>query len=110
MKNEKSAQRGSFRAGHPADIRGGYPDPKLRSGPSKSLKNKHLGADIHDPKARTSTTPRDLAKLRPGKLWAELSFPKMMLPGKRYEGDIREGGVHEVVSVPLDICLDVSHL
>ena len=29
------------------------------SGPSKPLKNKHFGADIHDPKARTSTTLRD---------------------------------------------------
>ena len=27
----------------------GYPDPKLRSGRSKSWKNKRLGADIHDP-------------------------------------------------------------
>ena len=31
----------------------GYPDRKLRSGRPKSWKNKHLGADIHDPKART---------------------------------------------------------
>ena len=53
----------------------GYPDPKLRSGQSKSWKNKHLGADIHDPKARTSTTLRDSQKLRSGKLWAEFSFP-----------------------------------
>ena len=54
----------------------GYPDPKLRSGSSKCWKNKHLGTDIHDPKARTSMTPRDLQKLRSEKLWAELSFPK----------------------------------
>ena len=53
----------------------GYPDPKLRSGPSKSWKNKHLGVDIHDPKARTSTTLRDFQKLRPEKLRAEFSFP-----------------------------------
>ena len=46
----------------------GYPDPKLRSGRPKSWKNKHLGADIHDPKARTSTTLRDLQKLRSEKL------------------------------------------
>ena len=39
-------------------------------------KNKHLGADIHDPKARTSTTLRDFQKLRSEKLWAEFSFPK----------------------------------
>ena len=54
----------------------GYPGPKLRSGWSKSWKNKHLGADIHDPKARTSTTLRDFRKLRSEKLWAEFSFPK----------------------------------
>ena len=42
----------------------GYPGPKLRSGHSKSWKNKHLGADIHDPKARTSRTLRDFHKLR----------------------------------------------
>ena len=50
----------------------GYPGPKLRSGQSKSWKkNKHLGADIHDPKARTSTSLRDFQKLRSEKLWAE---------------------------------------
>ena len=53
----------------------GYPSPKLRSGHSKSWKNKHLGADIHDPKERTSTTLRDSQKLRSEKLWAEFSFP-----------------------------------
>ena len=53
----------------------GYPDPKLRSGQSKSWKNKHLGADIHDPKARTSMTLREFQKLRSEKLWAEFSFP-----------------------------------
>ena len=53
----------------------GYPDPKLRSGQSKSWINKHFGADIHDPKARTSMTLRDFQKLRSEKLWAEISFP-----------------------------------
>ena len=52
----------------------GYPDPKLRSGWPKSWKNKHLGADIHDPKAQTSTTLRDLQKLWSEKLWAEFPF------------------------------------
>ena len=42
----------------------GYPGQKLRSGQSKSWKNKHLGADIHDRKARTSRTLRDFQKLR----------------------------------------------
>ena len=54
----------------------GYPGPKLRSGRSESWKNKHLGADTHDPKARTSTTLRDFQKLRSEKLRAEFSFPK----------------------------------
>ena len=53
----------------------GYPGPRLRSRQSKSWKNKHFGADIHDPKARTSTTLRDFQKLRSEKLWAEFSFP-----------------------------------
>ena len=53
----------------------GYPGQKLRSGRSKPWKNKHLGADIHDPKARTSTTLAYFQKLRSEKLWAELSFP-----------------------------------
>ena len=57
----------------------GYPGPNLRSGPSKSWKNKHFGADIHDSKARTSTTPRDFQKLRSEKLWAEFSFPNSEL-------------------------------
>ena len=38
-------------------------------------KNKHFGADIHDPKARTSTTLRDFQKFRSEKLWANFSFP-----------------------------------
>ena len=54
----------------------GYPGPKLRSGRPKSWKNKHFGADIHDPKARTSMTLRDFQKLRSEKLWAEFSLPK----------------------------------
>ena len=53
----------------------GHPGPKLRSGRSKLWKNKHMGADIHDPKARTSTTLRDFQKLRSKKLRAEFSFP-----------------------------------
>ena len=53
----------------------GCPGPKLRSGRSKSWKHKHFGADIPDPKARPSTTPRDFQKLWSEKLWAEFSFP-----------------------------------
>ena len=54
----------------------GHPGPKLRSGRSKSWKkNKHFGADIQDPKARTSIALRGFQKLRSEKLWAEFSFP-----------------------------------
>ena len=67
----------------------GYPDPELRSGCSKSWKNKHLGADIHDPKARTSTTLRDSWKLRSEKLWAEFRSLKNILENK-YKIDIPE--------------------
>ena len=56
---------GQISRGHPGVIRADIPAQNFGSGPSKSWKkNKHLGADIHDPKARTSTTPRDLQKLR----------------------------------------------
>ena len=40
-------------------------------------KNKHFGADIHDPKARTSMTPGGFKKLRSEKLRAEFSFPSV---------------------------------
>ena len=80
FKNEKSAQRGSFWRRHPADIRGlmiaRISRPKTSVRAVELLeKNKHFGADIHDPKARTSTTLRGFQKLRSEKLWAEFSFP-----------------------------------
>ena len=54
---------------------------ELRSRPSEPWRNKHIGADIHDPKARTSTILRDFQKLRSEKLWAEFPFPlKVSLP------------------------------
>ena len=61
FKSEISAQRGE---GYPADIRGSFARisrPKSSVRALKILENKHLGADIHDPKARTSKT----ALLRP---------------------------------------------
>ena len=68
LKNEKSAQRGSFWDGHPADIRGSFARiswPKTSVWAVQILeKNQHFGADIHDPKARTSTTLRGFQKLR----------------------------------------------
>ena len=78
--NENSAQRVSFWDGYPADIRGSFARifrPKTSVRALKILENKHLGADIHDPKARTSTTLRDFRKLRSEKLWAEFSFPNI---------------------------------
>ena len=35
----------------------GSPGSKISGRPSKPWKNKHLGADIHDPNTRTSVTP-----------------------------------------------------
>ena len=55
----------------------GHPGSFVRiSRPRTSEKqNKHLGADIHNLKAQTSTTARDLQGLWSEKLWAEFSFP-----------------------------------
>ena len=75
IKNEKSAQRGTDIPRTSGGHSSGYPGPKLRSGHSKCWKNKHLGADLHAPKVRTSTTPRDFQNPRSEKLWAEFSFP-----------------------------------
>ena len=72
---------GQLLPGHLGVIRADIPAQHFGSGRSKSFKNKHLGADIHDPKVRTSTTLRDFQKLRSAKLWAEFSFPS--LPHKR---------------------------
>ena len=83
VKNGQSAQRGSFWDGYPADIRGSFARisrPKTSVRALKILENKHLGADIHDPKARTSTTLRDFQKLRSEKLWAGFSFPMFFSP------------------------------
>ena len=68
VRNEKAAQRVSFGAGYPADVHADIPadvrGQELRSGPRKAGKNKHFGADIHDPKARTSMTARVFFLLR----------------------------------------------
>ena len=72
----------------------GYPGPKLRSGRSKPWKiNKHLGADIHDPKARTSTTLRDVQKLRSEKLWAEFSIPSIVVLVAPYCAILRDSAI-----------------
>ena len=89
----------------------GYPGPRLRSGRSKYWKkNKHLGADIHDPKARTSMTLRDLQKLRSEKLWAEFHFPTHLIRRGHSGLEILrdcEKWVHcqEVSSVTLQHCI-----
>ena len=57
----------------------GYPGPKLRSGRSKSWKTSISGADIHDPKARTSTTLRGFQKLR-----SEMSGRRMSGTSRRF--------------------------
>ena len=42
---------------HLGGIRAGFPAQNFGQGGQNPGKNKHFGADIHDPKARTSTTP-----------------------------------------------------
>ena len=66
IKNEKAAQRVSFVAGYSADVHADIPadvwGAKTSVKPSKSWKNKHFGADVHDPEARTSMTPEGFKK------------------------------------------------
>ena len=64
---------------------------KLRSVRSKSWINKHSGADIHDPKALTSTTLRAFQKLWSEKPWAEVSFPTVFPVQKSKD----QGSVHQ---------------
>ena len=48
--------------------------------------NKHFDANIHDPNARTSMTPRRAKKLRAEKLRVDVSFPRyIQLFGTSYE-------------------------
>ena len=47
---------------------GRRPGAKTSVRPSKSWKNMRFGADVHDPKARTSMTPGRLKKLQSEKL------------------------------------------
>ena len=82
FRNEKAAQRGSFRAGHPTEIRGSFarisqPQTSVRA--LKILEKQSFGrgypwpegADIHDPKGFPN-------KLRSEKLRAEFSFPRLI--------------------------------
>ena len=57
--NEKAAQRVSFWAAYPADVYADIPADVRGQNFGQALKilekkNKHFGADVHDPKARTS--------------------------------------------------------
>ena len=52
----KSKFWGRISRGRPHGYPGGRPGAKTSVRPLKSLKNKHFGVDIHDPKARTSMT------------------------------------------------------
>ena len=71
----KSEFWGRISGGRPRGYPGGRPGAKTSVKPSKSWKNKHFGADVHDPKARTSMTRGGSKKLRSEKLRAEFSFP-----------------------------------
>ena len=88
---------GRISRGHPGVIRADIPAQNFGQGTQNHGKtNKHLGADIHDPKARTSTILiRDFQKLRSEKLWAEFSFPIVLVSGvvpanQTEESEIRE--------------------
>ena len=52
----KNKSWGRISRGRQRGYPGGRPGAKTSVRPSKSWKNKHFGADIHDPKARTSMT------------------------------------------------------
>ena len=98
IRNEEAAQRVSLGAGYPRmsmRISRGRPGATDLVRPSKSWKNKHFGADVHDPKARTSTTPGGFKKLRSEKLRAEVPFP-------------REGGSFFTSSLELSYCIHLE--
>ena len=47
----------------------------LGQGPRNPGKTSISAREIHDPKMRTSTSPRDFQKLRSERFWAEFLFP-----------------------------------
>ena len=61
-KQPKEKVSGRISRGGPRVIRADVPGQKLPAGLRNPGKNKHLGADIHDPNARTSMTPRGVQK------------------------------------------------
>ena len=60
--NPKSKFWGRISCGRPRGYPGGRPGAKTSVRHSKSWNNKHFGADVHDPKARTSMTPGGFKK------------------------------------------------
>ena len=56
----------------------GRPGAKTSVKPSKSRRNKHFGADVHDPKARTSMTP-GACKKNFGRKNVGLNFRSLLL-------------------------------
>ena len=85
----KSKFWGRISGGRPRGYPGGRQGAKTSVKPSKSWKIKHFGADVHEPKARTSMTRGVFKKLRSEKLRAEFSFPKFG-PYPQYGWDLPE--------------------
>ena len=82
--------------GHPGVIGADIPAQNFgQGGQNPGKKNKHFGAGIHDPKARTSTTLRGFQKLRSEKLWAEFSFPRYSTDSLRYPESIAARGAEQ---------------
>ena len=78
VRNEKISPKRKFLGrtsrGHPGVIRADIPAQNFGQGGQNPEKNMRFGADIYEPKARTSTTLRGFQKLRSEKLWAEFSL------------------------------------
>ena len=74
VRNEKQPKKLWTSGGH----LGGCPGSKTLGRPSKPCKNNHFGADIDDPNARTSMTPRGFKKPSDRKLWPDFSFPRVL--------------------------------
>ena len=92
----RSKFSGWISRGRPRGYPGGRPGAKTSVRPSKSWKNKHFGADIHDPKARTSMTPRGFLKLRSeknfGTWWTFRIFFIFFLLGEGGKGESEAPG------------------
>ena len=69
---------GRISRGRPVVNRADFPGQKLRAGPRN--KNRHLGADIHDPNPRTSMTPegcnKNFGQKNIGPIFRALKMPR----------------------------------